>query len=64
MKVAQELVRLFHYHFSDVLVGVSKVEIYAWRCGWCQADFHIDRVPSHCPMCGTEFVDGERRLGA
>jgi len=36
-------------------VGISKIAIFAFRCGECQADFHIDKKPYFCPWCGVQF---------
>ena len=37
-------------------VGIAKIAIFAFRCGDCQEDFHIDRKPDYCPKCGAYFV--------
>jgi rubrerythrin len=40
-------------------VGVAHVAMFAWRCGNCNVDFHLDRKPKFCPVCGTEFTTEE-----
>jgi hypothetical protein len=30
-------------------VGSAKVAMFAFRCGDCKEDFHIDRKPNFCP---------------
>jgi rRNA maturation endonuclease Nob1 len=37
-------------------VGIACVAMFAWRCGDCHVDFHLDRKPRFCPGCGTEFT--------
>jgi len=37
-------------------VGVAKVAMFAFRCGECREDFHIDHKPNYCPKCGVYFV--------
>lgn len=41
-------------------VGISYVAMFAWRCGNCNKDFHLDLKPSFCPACGTKFTREER----
>ncbi len=43
-------------------VGVAYVAMFAWRCGNCNKDFHLDLKPTFCPVCGTEFTR-EGRFG-
>jgi len=43
-------------------VGIVDIAIFAWRCGLCKSDFHLDQKPKFCPECGTEFT-GEERFG-
>lgn len=59
---------LFFHYAKDSQIGIAKVTIFAWRCGGCQMDFHLDRRPDYCPVCGEQFekentarVPGERR---
>ena len=40
-----------HYRVAST-VGLSKVDIFAFRCKTCSTDFHIDRKPVFCPQCG------------
>lgn len=40
-------------------VGIASVAMFAWRCGNCSVDFHLDRKPKFCPVCGTEFTREE-----
>jgi rRNA maturation endonuclease Nob1 len=40
-------------------VGIAYVAMFAWRCGNCNVDFHLDRKPGFCPVCGTEFTREE-----
>ena len=44
-------------------VGVAHIAIFAFRCGNCDCDFHIDRKPEFCPQCGANF-DQEDAFGA
>ena len=37
-------------------IGVAYVAMFAWRCGDCYVDFHLDIKPEYCPMCGVEFT--------
>jgi rRNA maturation endonuclease Nob1 len=37
-------------------VGCAKIAMFAFRCGECGCDFHIDRKPGFCPECGSEFT--------
>ena len=37
-------------------VGIAYVAMFAWRCGNCNVDFHLDRKPTFCPVCGTKFT--------
>ena len=37
-------------------VGIAYVAMFAWRCGNCNVDFHLDRKPMFCPVCGTKFT--------
>jgi rRNA maturation endonuclease Nob1 len=41
-------------------VGIAYVAMFAWRCGSCNSDFHLDKKPSFCPVCGTKFTREER----
>lgn len=43
-------------------VGIAYVAMFAWRCGNCNGDFHLDRKPTFCPVCGTKF-DSEGTFG-
>lgn len=43
-------------------VGIAEIAIFAFRCGGCSEDFHIDRKPNYCPACGTYFI-AERAFG-
>ena len=53
---------LMHYAIpSDNLprlatVGIAEIAMFGWRCGECQADFHLDQKPSFCPICGRKFT--------
>ena len=59
---------LMHYAIpSDRLpdlakVGIAYVAMFAWRCGNCNRDFHLDLKPVFCPTCGAKF-DRERTFG-
>lgn len=37
-------------------VGISYVAMFAWRCGNCNSDYHLDCKPTFCPKCGTRFT--------
>src|SRR6267154_1458785 len=60
---------LMHYSIPSenlpdlATVGCAKISIFAFRCGSCSADFHIDRKPEFCPKCGIKYA-GEREFGA
>lgn len=54
--------RRIHYVIKDCYIGCGKNDVTAIRCSVCNADFHIDRTPGFCPMCGAKF-DGEKRFG-
>lgn len=41
-----------HYAIEDAQVGLSTVAMFAFRCGPCSEDFHIDHRPNFCPKCG------------
>jgi len=51
-----------HYAIEDAQVGVAKVAIFAFRCGECGKDFHIDHRPNFCPKCGVTLEE-ERYFG-
>lgn len=51
-----------HYAIEDAQVGAVKVAIFAFRCGSCDEDFHIDHRPNFCPKCG-EKLDREEYFG-
>jgi rRNA maturation endonuclease Nob1 len=53
---------LMHYAVENVQVGVARVAIFAFRCGDCSDDFHIDHRPNFCPKCGTPWTK-ERTFG-
>jgi rRNA maturation endonuclease Nob1 len=44
------------------LIGVAKCDVYGLRCTGCHADFHIDRGPNFCPMCGAPLA-GFKKFG-
>jgi hypothetical protein len=39
-----------------------EIAMFAFRCGTCSEDFHIDFTPSFCPKCGVGFLT-ERAFG-
>lgn len=45
-----------------VTVGIARIAIFAYRCGACSEDFHIDDKPIFCPFCGQRFT-GEKPFG-
>lgn len=40
-------------------VGISYVAMFAWRCGNCNTDFHLDKKPLCCPFCAARFTKEE-----
>lgn len=51
-----------HYAIPDAQVGVCKIAMFAFRCGFCDTDFHIDFTPKFCPNCGLYFAE-EKMFG-
>jgi hypothetical protein len=37
-------------------IGVARVAMFAFRCGDCEEDFHMDHKPVYCPRCGVCFT--------
>jgi rubrerythrin len=52
---------LMHYAIPNeglpelATVGLAKVAMFAFRCGVCSIDFHVDHKPNFCPWCGVYF---------
>jgi rRNA maturation endonuclease Nob1 len=45
-----------HYALEGISKSVSDFAIFAFRCGDCHHDFHIDKKPEFCPECGAKFT--------
>lgn len=45
-----------------VTIGCGKSVMFAFRCGACLHDFHIDEKPQYCPSCGAQFTE-EQEFG-